>query len=95
MQLSVSLPFNLMITRWASILNPIIAIPFLSGLQIDNIILVANTPLVINHKLGRTPQGWFPVDNIAATPVFRTQSFNSSTITLEATANTTISIWIY
>lgn len=95
MQLSTRLPFSQMITRWASILNPVLANPMLSGNQIDNIVLVANTPLQINHKLSRLPQGWFVVDNIANTAVWRTQSFNPNTITLEASANTTISLWIY
>lgn len=95
MQLSTNLPFAQMITRWASILNPLISIPILSGIQIDDIVMTANTPITINHKLGRLPQGWFVVDNSASAAIWRTQVFNTSTISLEATANTTISIWIY
>lgn len=95
MQLSTNLPFAQMITRWASILNPFISIPILNGIQIDDIVMTANTPITINHKLGRLPQGWFVVDNSANAGIWRTQVFNTSTISLEATANTTISIWIY
>jgi hypothetical protein len=95
MQLSTSLPFNLMITKWASILNPIISIPFLSGRQINNIILTANTPFSINHGLQRLPQGWFVVDNQMNCTVWRTQPFNQSTLFLESNANTIISIWVY
>jgi hypothetical protein len=95
MQLSTSLSFPQMLTRWSSILNPFISVPMINGLQIDNIILVANTPNVINHGLSRMPQGWFVVDNISSSVIWRSASFNTKTISLESSANTTLSIWIY
>jgi hypothetical protein len=94
-QLSSKLPWEQANPKWASQLNPILANPILNGQQIDGIILVSGTPLVVYHSLGQIPQGWFLVDNIAACEVYRTQAFNSKTITLEASANTTVSIWIY
>ena len=82
-------------TRWKSQLDTILANPILSGNQIDNIVLLATTPQPVNHLLARMPQGWFLVDNNADSVVWRTLPFNTSTITLESSVNTTISIWIY
>lgn len=93
--LSTKLPWELAQTKWAATLNAILSLPILNGTQITNVKLVANTPLVINHLLQRMPQGWFLTDNTANTSVWRTAAFNNLTITLEASANTTISFWIY
>lgn len=94
-QLSSKLDWPLANPKWASTLNPILAVPFLSGLQIDAINLTATTPKVINHLLQRKPQGWFVVDNAANAVIWRTVAFNDLTITLESDLATTISIWIY
>lgn len=94
-QLSTKLPWELANTRWASTLNPLLAIPFLNGLEIDAIKLIANKPQAINHLLQRTMQGWFILDNIANTVIWRTQPFNDLTLTLESSANTTVSIWVF
>lgn len=88
-------------TKWASQLNPVIAnvgqlaaIPLLQGKQISGIILVASTPLAIAHGLGSVPTGWFLVDVNAQATVWRT-AWTNQTITLESSANATISIWVY
>lgn len=94
-RLARNLPWQQASTQWPSTLDPIIANPLLGGQQIDSIILLSGVQNMINHSLGQAPQGWFPVDKNAAANVFRTQPFNSKTITLEADANVTISIWIY
>lgn len=94
-QLSNKLPWELANTRWASTLNPILALPILSGNQISDIKLVANKPQVINHLLQRMPQGWFLTDNTANTAVWRAAAFTDTTITLESSANTTIAIWVF
>lgn len=93
--LSTKLPWELAQTKWASTLNPVLSIPMLSGVQISNIKLTASTPLAINHLLQRMPQGWFLTDNNSNAVIWRTQPFNNLTITLESSANTTISFWIY
>jgi len=94
-QLSPKLPWELAQTKWASIINPIISLPILNGNQISNITLKANVPLVVNHLLQRMPQGWFITDNTADASIWRAAVYNNLTITLEASANTTISFWIY
>lgn len=93
--LSTKLPWDLAQTRWASTLNPIISIPFLSGNQISDVVLTASTPLAISHLLQRMPQGWFLTDNTANAVIWRTEPLNNLTITLESSANTTISLWVF
>ncbi len=93
--LSQKLPWELAQTKWSATLNPIIALPILNGNQLSNIRLIANTPKAINHLLQRPPQGWFLTDNSANSVVWRTIAFNQLTITLESSADTLISFWIY
>jgi hypothetical protein len=93
--LSTKLAWELANPKWASSLNPLLALPLVNGQQLDGIILVANKPQNINHSLGQLPKGWYIVDINAAATVYRTQPFNDKTITLESSANATISIWIY
>lgn len=94
-QLSTKLPWELAQTKWPATLNPVLALPILSGNQINNIQLTVSVPLVINHLLQRNPQGWIITDNTASATVWRTMAFNPLTITLEASADTTISIWVF
>ena len=94
-QLSTKLEWPLANTKWAATLNPIIALPILNGNKIDNINLTATTPKTINHLLQRMQQGWILIDNTASANVWRTRAFNESTITLEASANTTVSLWVF
>lgn len=93
--LSTKLPWELAQTKWPATLNPIIALPILQGNQIDDIILKANVAQAINHLLQQTPQGWLIVDNIADAVIWRPANWNKNTITLESSADTTISIWVY
>lgn len=93
--ISSSLPWELAQPKLSTALNPVLNLPIIKGNQINNVLLVANKPQAINHLLQRMPQGWFLTDIDANTAVWRTQSFNTNTITLEASANTTISLWVY
>jgi hypothetical protein len=93
--LSTKLPWDLAQTRWASILNPVIATPILNGNQISDIVLKASIPLAVNHLLQRMPQGWILTDNTANAVIWRSAALNNLTITLESSADTTISIWVY
>lgn len=93
--LSPKLPWELAQTKWSGTLNPIIALPILNGNFLTGINLTASVPQAINHLLQRMPQGWFLADNIADTAIWRTEAFNMNTITLRASEDTTISIWIF
>jgi hypothetical protein len=82
-------------TQWAALLNPLLSNPLLQGRAVNNIVLVSSSPQTINHGLGRNMIGWFLIDQQAAANVYRTQPFNSKTITLESSADCTINIWCF
>jgi hypothetical protein len=95
MALPRNLPWPQADPKWAAQLDPLLANPLVNGRQIDDITLVANTPQIVYHSLGQLPQGWVVVDTNANAYIRRTQPFNTKTITLEASADAVISIWIY
>jgi hypothetical protein len=66
--------------------------PFLGGQLIQNV-SVGTTATVINHGLGRQPQIWTLCDQQANAIVWRT-AWNSNSITLQATAACTLSLWV-
>lgn len=94
-KLSPKLDWSLANPKWAGVLNPLLLNALINGQQIDNIHLTAATPLVIYHSLGQAPAGWFVVDNTVAATFIRTQPFNPKSITLQASATTVISLWVY
>lgn len=91
--LSSKLPWPLMNPILAQQFNQIAAVPMLQGNAVSAT-LVASKPQAINHLLQRQPQGWFLIDNTADAVVWRT-AWNQSTLTLESSANTTISLWVF
>lgn len=93
--LSPNLAWPLANPLWAQALNPVINNPLIQGKQINDVVLVANTPLTIPHGLNQMMKGWFPVDNTASCTLWRTQPLNKKTLTIEASANTTVSLWVY
>ena len=94
--LPLQLPLSQMQTRWASILNPIIAGPIANGLQLNGIKLLSGQN-VLNHTLARTMQGWLITDTDAAATVYRpaTAAFNNLTLTLVASGAVTVNLWVY
>ena len=95
MGLPLNLPLSTMQTRWKSDLDPLLANP-LNGISILDVILI-NGSNVINHKLGRTMQGWFPVDVQGPATIYRptTSPFNSLTLTLISSAAVAVSIGVF
>ena len=94
MALPIKLPLDRMQTIWKSQIDPILKIPMLSGLQLNNISLVSGVNN-INHLLQRTQQGWIITDQDASSSIYRSQPFNTLTLTLHASAPCTISLWVY
>lgn len=92
--LSTNLPFELMLTKWSSELNPLLANPVNSVLILPNVALVSGVN-VINHRLGRTQQGWFITDINAAVTVYRSAAFNELTLTLTSSGAATVSIGVF
>lgn len=79
---------------WKSILDPVIATPIIQGNLILNQVLMTGAN-VINHKLGRQQVGWFVVDQNASAALYRSQPFNSLTLTLTSSAPATVNIWCF
>lgn len=57
-------------------------------------IAVSTTTTPFPHGLGRRPRGWFPVDRDADVRVWRV-SWDDKFLTLDASGNATINIWVF
>lgn len=91
------LTLDMMQTRWASELNPVLNNPLIDGLLIEGISL-SNGTTVVNHLLGRKLQGWFIVGINAAATVFDNQATNQMpqlTLSLTSNAACTVNLWVF
>jgi len=93
-QLPLRLPIEQMQQQWKSQLDPILAIPMLSGLQLKSIALKSGAN-VINHKLGAVQQGWMITDQDGPATIYRSQPFNNLTLTLTSSAACNVNLWVY
>jgi hypothetical protein len=66
----------------------------MQGLLLKNIALNIGDN-VINHLLGRMMQGWILTDQSAGATIYRSQPLNDKTLTLNASAGLTISLWVF
>lgn len=87
-------PFQLMQSKWASQLNPLLSLPLNSPSFLKGINLATGVN-VINHKLGRSPQGWIIVDSDASITAFRSAAFNDLTLTLTSSGIATVAIMVF
>jgi hypothetical protein len=90
-------PFQLMQTRWASILNPILAGPLSQSNILANVSLI-NGVNVIDHKLGRKLQGWWIVRQNAAAQIYDNQANNlmsDKTLVLTSNAAVTVNLVVF
>lgn len=85
---------QLLQTRWASQINPVLSNKLVQGQLLENITLVtgANT---INHLLSRQQVGWMLVDQDAAASVYRSQPLNNKTLTLTTDADVVVKLWVF
>jgi hypothetical protein len=95
MALPQKLSLDMLQTQWSAQLNPLLAVPLTQGIQINDVVLLSGVPFVVNHLLNRKMQGWQIVDKDGYADIKRTQPFNSKTLTIEANANVTVSLWCY
>lgn len=94
MQLPILQDQSRMITRWKSLLDPVLKNP------INSVSILPNVPLktgvnVINHLLQQLQQGWFLVDIQGPAQIYRSAPFNATTLTLTSDADVTVSIGVY
>lgn len=74
--------------------NTVLECPLLNGNLVKDVSITAGTPVDVNHGLGRMPQGWFVVGIGSASSVFAT-GVNKSVLTLDASADTTVNLWVF
>lgn len=86
--------FTQMQTKWASEINPVLALPTNSPSMLKNVPIVTGVN-VINHKLGRTPQGWILTDINSNVQLYRSAAFNDLTLTLTSNGASTISLMVF
>lgn len=92
MQLPRNIPLPLMQTRWAAILDPLIANPPNSPTILKNVLL-SNGTTVVNHLLGQTLQGWKVIRQRAAASIYDAQDNNQTPdITLVLISNAAVSV---
>jgi hypothetical protein len=83
--------------RWKSQLDPVLASPLAKGHLVSNQVLVSGVN-TINHGLGRKLQGYIVVLNSASATFYDNQDTNSMTqltLVLNASAPTTVSLWVF
>jgi hypothetical protein len=84
----------LLLPRWKSQIDPVLANRLLQGQQIQGLQL-GTSPTVVNHSLGVVPQGWVLADQDADAVIYRTVPMTNKTITLQATATCTVNLLVY
>lgn len=94
MRLPRNLSDDLLQVQWAAILDPVINNPVNNVNILKNISLFAGVN-VINHKLGRKQQGWFLTDVQAPATIYRSEDFNSTTLTLTSDALVVCNIGVF
>lgn len=94
MQLPILTNISQMVTRWKSILDPLLANQINQTSILTNVNLKSGTN-VINHLLGQTQQGWFLVDIQGPATIYRSAAFNNLTLSLTSNAVVTVSIGVY
>jgi hypothetical protein len=93
-KLSSKLDWPLANPLWAASINPLIENPMNNGILITGLVLASGAN-IINHKLGRAPQGWIIVDIQGIASIYRSAPFNSTTLTLFSSADITISLGVF
>jgi len=91
------LPLANMQTTWAQQINPLLSNPLNNGIILKNVPLVEGKN-VINHKLGRTLQGWIMTRVRASATFYDAQDSNSSpqlTLVLYSSAAVTVDIGVF
>lgn len=81
-------------TSWSAIISPVIDSPLNNGIFLKDIALISGTTIV-NHRLGRKPQGWMITDINAAATIYKSQPFNPLTLILTSSAVVTVNLYVF
>lgn len=96
-KLPQQLSLQMMQNRWGTILGPIVDNPLNNSIILKDIALTTGTN-VINHKLGRKLQGWFPTRVRADATLYDQQDSNQMqdlTLVLVTSADVTIDLVVF
>lgn len=80
-------------TSWSASINPVLKNPIANGILIETPLI--NGSNIINHRLGRKPQGYIIVDQDALASFFRSAPFSELTLALDSSANVTVRLYIF
>jgi hypothetical protein len=76
------------------VLNPLSRLALLNGTILKDRQVKSAESTKIEHQLNRQPLGWFPIDHTSSAVVYRTD-WSNKTISLQASADCTVDIWIF
>lgn len=79
-------------------LRPLIQANILDGRLLRSVSLITGQANLVEHKLGRAPQGWLVIRSRAQATVWDLQDSNelpSKTLDLRCSANVTVDLWIF
>jgi len=68
--------------------------PLVDGRGIEDVAITSGTPLEVEHLLGRVPEGYVVTKRSAGASVFHT-AIDDEHLTLDASANVTVNLWVY
>ena len=97
MSLPKRLTWDMAQDRWSAILDPVVAQPFNQGIILKSVSLAAGAN-VVNHKLGRTLQGWIPTRVRASATIYDTQDSNQTpqtTLNLTSSAAVVVDLLVF
>lgn len=83
-----------MLTKWSSILNPLLANPINQVSILKNVVLAIGNNTV-PHLLGQMQRGWFITDINAASSIYRYSPLNEQFLYLNSSAAVTVSIGVF
>lgn len=90
---STNKDLQLLQTSWISRINPVLKNPISNGILIEQLLILGSN--IVNHRLGRKPQGYIVVDQDASATFFRSAPFNDLTLALDSSANVTVRLYIF
>lgn len=73
----------------------VISQPWANGVASDNVTFTATQTQQINHKLGRAPVGFFPIDVQSGYGAFYRTALDDKTISIRSENACTARFWVY